>query len=78
MKTINIRTDAATHNVPVLVSFEAAPHDEFKNGDEVLIQLVNNDGERIGNPEIRSVIKTHDANEDHNAWYDAYIPLKTE
>jgi hypothetical protein len=76
MKTLNIRTDAATSKVPVLVPFQSAPHDSFFDGEEVFIQLVNDDGKKIGEPAIRSVIKTHDAEENQNAWYDAYIPVK--
>ncbi|MES2458237.1 MAG: hypothetical protein V4594_21950 [Bacteroidota bacterium] len=74
MKTINIRTDAATSSVPVLIPFQGGPHDDFADGEEVLIQLVNNDGERVGYPEIRTVIKTISADENQSAWYDAYIP----
>ena len=75
MRTINIRTDAATTTVPVLVPFQGAPHDIFIDGEEILVQLVNDDGEKIGEPEIRSIIKTQDAEENQSAWYDAYIPL---
>lgn len=75
MKTINIRTDASITKVPILIPFQGAPHDNFNHGEEILVQLVNDDGERVGKPEVRSVVKTHDAEGDQNAWYEAYIPV---
>jgi hypothetical protein len=36
MKTVNIRTDAATTIAPVLIPFQGAPHDIFTDDDENL------------------------------------------
>lgn len=76
MKTVNIITDAATTSVPVLIPFQGGPHDDFAYGEEVLIQLVDNDGNKVGEPEVRSVVKTHVGDENTSSWYDAFIPKK--
>lgn len=73
MRTINISTDETTDKVPLTVTFQAAPGDDFADGEKLLIQLVNHNGEKVGKREIRSVIKTHDGDENHRAWYEAYI-----
>jgi len=41
-----------------------------------IIQLVNNDGDKVGKPEVRSVVKTHDAEINESVWYEAYIAAK--
>ena len=74
MKKINIKTDGSTKVVPILITFQGAPEDNFETGEEVLIQLVNDLNEKIGEPAKRSVIKTHDGENNEGAWYDAYIP----
>lgn len=76
MKTINIATDSSVTEVPIMIPFLAAPHDDFTDGEEVLIQLVNQDGEKVGYPQVRSVIQTHSAEDNHNAWYEAFIPRR--
>ncbi len=76
MKTVNIITDSATTKVPVLTPFQGGPNDDFANGEEILIQLVDHDGNKIGDPEVRSVVKTHDGDENTLPWYDAHIPKK--
>jgi hypothetical protein len=76
MKTINIKTDSLISRVPFIIPFQGAPTDNFAHGEEILVQLVNNEGDRVGQPEIRSVVKTHDAEEKGGAWYEAFIPTK--
>jgi hypothetical protein len=76
MKKVNISTDESVRRVPVLISFEASPNDNFTDGEEVLVQLISSDGEKVGEPEIRSIVKTIDADDAHRAWYDAYVPIK--
>lgn len=76
MKTINIRTDGAILDVPIMIPFQGAPGDTFENGEEILIQLMSNEGLKVGAPQIRSVVKTHDADENNSAWYEAYIPFR--
>ncbi|ARS42641.1 hypothetical protein CA265_24445 [Sphingobacteriaceae bacterium GW460-11-11-14-LB5] len=76
MKTINIKTDSSITAVPVLIPFQGSPTDDFINGEEIIIQLINNDGYKVGEPEVRSVVKTHDADINESAWYEAYIPAK--
>lgn len=76
MKTVNIHTDDSISNVPISVDFQARPGESFPHNDQVCIQLVNNDGVKVGNPEIRSVVKIHDGDEQNAAWYQAFIPAK--
>lgn len=73
MRTIKIRTDASVNEVPIIIPFQGAPAENFDNGEEVLIQLVNDDGDHIGEPKVRAVVKTHDSDKNTNAWYEAYI-----
>ncbi len=75
MRTIKIRTDASVNEVPILIPFQGAPGESFSHGEEVLIQLVNNDGEFVGDPKVRAVVETHDADDTTSAWYEAYIPV---
>ena len=76
MKTIKITTDSSITQVPILIPFQGSPTDNFLNGEQILVQLVDYDGEKVGEPEVRSVVKTHDADINESAWYDAYIPVK--
>ncbi len=75
MKTVNIKTDSSISKVPILVPFQGAPSDNFAHGEKIIVQLVNDDGEKVGDPEVRSVVKTHDAENGRGAWYEAYIPV---
>lgn len=59
MKTIYIRINTSICEVPVLITFQGAPHDDFFDGEEIYKQLVNKDVIKVGTPQIRSVIKTH-------------------
>ncbi|MCX2495326.1 hypothetical protein OQX63_17680 [Pedobacter sp. PF22-3] len=78
MKTIKIRTDESVSQVPLLIPFQGAPKDQFDHHERVLIQLVNDDGDLVGEPEIRAVVKTHDGDENNSAWYEAFVPKETD
>lgn len=75
MRTINIRTDASVSQVPAVLPFQGAPGETFAHGENVLIQLVNDDAELIGEPKLRAVVKTHDAKGETSAWCEAFIPV---
>ncbi|MEO3402824.1 hypothetical protein AAFN85_02915 [Mucilaginibacter sp. CAU 1740] len=76
MKIVNVRTDASVSAVPIAVNFQAAPGDKFSHLEQVYIQLVNNDGDKVGKPGVRSVVMIN-SGDDHNLpWYEAFIPAQ--
>lgn len=76
MKTVKIHGDASITSVPVLITFQSAPGESFEFKEQISIQMVDNEGQHIGIPEIRSVVKTHDTDGDEGDWYEAYIHVK--
>lgn len=75
MRTVNITANGA-ESVPPMVIFQAAPGESFDHGEVVIIQLIDNSGTKVGQPEQRSTVKTHSEENGNSAWYEAYIPGK--
>lgn len=57
-----------------LFPFRGRKKDQFNHQEHILIQLVNDDGDLVGEPEIRAVVKTHDGDENNSVWYEAFVP----